>query len=154
MAISPEGDSFSSAVANAWCYHKDRKTSFPGQGLHYSEVVLKALKPTPTPPLLPGCEGNCFPTGRILLIRGCFTPSQSKLQDIILSLCTHAQMVSPGHTMVPRHRSIGVIELLQPGEALPINTVPESEFKSNSPGSPFLSSVGLTQGHRRPSDIL
>lgn len=60
-------------------------------------------------------------------------------------------MVSPGHTVVPRQWSIRVIELLQPGEALPINTGPESDFKSNSPGSPFWSSVGLTQatpGHQ------
>lgn len=111
-------------------------TKTGNQAFHYSQSS-KALKWTLAPPLDPGCERNYFLTGRILLIHGCFTSSQTKRQDINLSLHTLAQMVSPGHTMIPRHWSIGVREVVQHDEALPINMGPDVEFKFSSPGFPF-----------------
>ena len=39
--------------------------------------------------------------------------------------------------MIPRHWSIGVREVVQHDEALPINMGPDVEFKFSSPGFPF-----------------
>lgn len=95
-----------------------------------------------------------LPHRESVLIHGCFPSHQPKLQDAVLSLYTHAQMVSPGHTLVPRRWSTGVFSDSQ----VKFNMDPDFELQSNNtPGNLFSHLLVLpraTPGHQTSSDNL